>query len=939
MENVTDIYPLSPVQNGMLFHTLTAPDSGVYVEQYCFTVLGALDVDIFKAAWGEVINRHPVFRTAFIWEGLDEPLQVVRTHVSLPWADFDWRSLDSADVDARIRDFLREDRSRGFILEQAPLSRIALMRIDDQKHQVVWSVHHLLTDGWSIALVKNELFDIYAILLRGEIFHANTPPPYRDYIAWLQKQDFDLAEPFWREELRSFSVPTSLRIGDAGPDLAGKYDDQELALSTSTTNSLRTLARHNRLTLNTLVHGAWSILLSRYSGEHDVVYGTTVSGRPAALPRVEEIIGPFINTIPVRVNVPERASLLPWLVEIQDRQLAASRYEHTPLVKIQAWSELSGGRALFESLLVFESYPAEASSSAQEAGLEIADVRYVEQSNYPLALLVVPSDELRLIAVYDTARFESDAIGRLLGHLGHLLRSFAENPHRALGEYTLLTEAERDDILVRWNGALESPVEDAFVHESFERRAEERPDTVAIIFEDVAWTYSELNASADRLGIRLRELGVRAGMYVGLCVHRSPDMLIAILAILKAGGAYVPLDPANPPERLCFILEDTKAPLILTQKRLVAALPKTDARILILDTVGLEGDIREVAIINRDADVHDLTTVPEVISLPINGQNVPSEPVHRTDPAYVIYTSGSTGRPKGVVVCHANLSHSTDARRRVYPESPERFLLLSSFAFDSSVAGLFWPLCTGGTVVLPRPRLELDMDGLASLIDTHKVTHTLCLPSLYGLLLDHAPTERLRSLRTVIVAGESCPTSLARRHERLLPRTKLFNEYGPTEATVWSTVFEVPPQLGGQSVPIGRPIPNVQVYLLDMHGLPVPVGVPGELYIAGAGLARGYLNLPEVTAECFTVHPFSDDPGARVYRTGDLARYRSDGTLEFIGRIDDQVKIRGHRIEPGEIAAALMEHPGVREAVVVARFADSTPPQMSQASRTKATEP
>jgi len=481
----------------------------------------------------------------------------------------------------------------------------------------------------------------------------------------------------------------------------------------------------------------------------------------------------------------------------------------------------------------------------------------------------------------------------MAGHWQTLLEGIVADPKQRLSDLPLLTEADRQQLLVEWNDTRRAYPRDQCIHELFEGQVERTPDAVAVVFENSQLTYRELNQRANQLARHLQALGVGPEVLVGICMERSLEMMIALLGTLKAGGAYVPLDPTYPRDRLAFMLQDAQVPVLLTQRRLLEGLPEHKAQVVCLDA-DWEAIAQESAV----------NTIREVMA-----DNL----------VYVIYTSGSTGKPKGVLVTQQNLVHSTCARTSYYRSSVKSFLLLSPFAYDSSAAGIFWTLCQGGMLVLPGQGLERDPLQIAEVIAHNQVSHVLSVPSLYRELLAQAIPQQLVSLQTVIVAGESCPGELAERHQALLPHTALFNEYGPTEGTVWSSVYEILAQELSTRIPIGRPIANTQVYLLDRHLHPVPIGVQGELYIGGDGLARGYLNRPGLTAERFMRHPFSDDPHARLYRTGDLARYLPDGNLEFLGRIDQQVKIRGFRIEPGEIEAVLSHHPAVREAVVVAR--------------------
>ncbi len=892
LENVADIYPLSHVQAGMLFHTLASPNSGVYIEQYTCKLRGELQIQAFKSAWEKVIERYDTLRTAFVWEALDEPLQIVRQKVELLWTFSDWCSLTSKDREIALAEFLETDRSLGFQLEKAPLMRIKIIRLQDDTYQLIWTFHHLLCDGWSTLIILKEVLTIYSLLCQGKNIILQSPRPYRDYIAWLQKQNLDKAKIFWQELLQGFTEATPLPIANSLTSTSN-YCQKQILLNPQLSESLNSWAKQHRLTLNTVINGAWALILSGYSGEEEVVYGTTVSGRPATLAGVEEIVGLFINTLPVRVQISPNTELIPWLQEIQSQLLNIRTFEYTPLVKIQGWSEVPQGRSLFESIVVFENFPTQ--TQIENSKLKIEDIHYFEQSNYSLVLKVFPEKSLELILIYDANRFESGTIARILGSLETILQGFVENPHSTIASLPLLAQAEQHQLLVEWNKSQTAYPQDVCIHDLFQEQVQKNPDAIAVAFESQYLTYRELNQKANCLARHLQSLGVGADVCVGILLERSFEMVVGILGILMAGGVYVPLDPNYPQERLTYILQDTKATILLTQQKLVNLLPNNSLPTICLDT--------------------DWQKVEENDNLKSSLTNLESN----EHLAYVIYTSGSTGKPKGVLVTHRNLVHSTTARINYYSQPVDRFLLLSSFAFDSSVAGIFWTLCQGGTLVLPKQKLEQDIQELANIIAGEQVTHTLCLPSLYSLLLSYATTVELQSLKVVIVAGEASGRAMAQQHHEKLPDTSLYNEYGPTEATVWSSVYQVPANVESSTIPIGKPIPNTQIYLLNSRQQLVPIGVPGEIFIGGPGIVRGYLNQPEKTTEQFIPDPFSQVEGDHLYRTGDLARYLPDGNIEFLGRVDRQVKIRGYRIELSEIEDVLKHHETVQEVVVVAQ--------------------
>ncbi|HEX9940765.1 MAG TPA: condensation domain-containing protein, partial [Thermoanaerobaculia bacterium] len=653
VEVLEDIYELSPMQEGMLFHTLYAPGSGMYCEQLACTLAGDLDVPAFQRAWEQVVDRHPVLRTAFHWQDLEKPVQVVYRQVEVPWEDGDWRGLSAAEEEARLAAYLEEERRIGFALEQAPLVRLALFRTGEDRHRFVLCYHHLLMDGWCVPLVLGEVLALYEAGRRGETPRLPRPRPYRDFILWLQRRNREGEEAFWRRTLAGFEVPTALpgdrRVpgtltgaGGATEDYADLHD----ALSPGESEALQVLARSRQLTLNSLLQAAWAMLLSRASGEADIVFGATVSGRPGSLPGVESMIGLFINTLPVRVRVPREAPLLPWLLELQDRQAEAREHDHTPLAQIQTWSEAAHGQPLFESILVFENQPVE-SASGREGSFRIGDFRSVERTNYPLTLVVIPGSPLRLRATYDRQRLDPASMARALGHLRTLLAAMSQAaPDARLGDLPLLTAVERHQLVHEWaEGERSAP--GAFLHHLIEEQAARSPEALAVLDSGGAsLSYGELSRRANRLAHHLRVLGAGPDTLVGVCVERSPDLPVALLAVLKAGGAYLPLDAGQPAERLAWMLENSGARVLITSPSLSSALPVVSAAV-----VDLARDRERIA---AGSD-HDPA--------------VPLAPDHL---AYVLYTSGSTGRPKGTLVTHRGLANYLAWALRAYPVAAGR---------------------------------------------------------------------------------------------------------------------------------------------------------------------------------------------------------------------------------------------------------------------------
>ncbi|MCC5666143.1 amino acid adenylation domain-containing protein [Nostoc sp. CHAB 5784] len=900
-KNIEDFYPLSPMQQGILYHSLAAPKSGNYFEQFSWTLHGKLNITVFHSAWQHIVERHSILRTCFVWEGLKEPVQVVHRQVTLLWQEYNWQHLSPDEQQQKLEVFLQSDRSSGFELTQPPLMRLTLVQLSDTSYNFTWSHHHLLLDGWSVALIFKEVLACYKAFNNGEDVYLEAIRPYRDYIVWLQQQNLSMAETFWRETLKGFTTPTWLWADQgARKSLTSEdgYAEQKIQLSAVTTAVLQSVAQQHQLTPNTLVQGAWALLLSCYSGQEDVVFGAVASGRPPILAKAESMVGLFINTLPVRVKVSPKEFLLPWLQKIQTQLLEARQYEYSPLVKVQGWSEVPKGFALFDNILVFENYHIYPSVQERDINFEIEDFHGFERTNYPVTLTVIPGKELLFKITYDDSD-RSDTVTRMLRHLQTLLEGMVANPQQRLCELSLLTETERHQLLVEWNNTKVDYPQHQCIHQLFEAQVERTPDAIAVVFDSEQLTYRELNTRANQLAHYLQKLGVKPEVLVGICVERSLSMVVAILGILKAGGAYIPIDPAYPPERLAFILQDAQVSLLLTQHHLIKNLPQHQTRVVCLDTEW--GSITQES---QQDPINDCTT-----------DNL----------AYIIYTSGSTGQPKGVLVNHSNVVRLLAATESWYKfNQDDVWTLFHSIAFDFSVWELWGALLYGGKIVVVSYWLSRSPEDFYKLLLTQQVTVLNQTPSAFCQLIqveESLGTAKGLNLRLVIFGGEALQLESLRPwfecHGDRFPQ--LVNMYGITETTVHVTyrpLTKADLEVGLGSI-IGRPIPDLQVYLLDQYQQPVPIGVKGEMYVGGAGVTRGYLNRPELTTERFISHPFSDRLNARLYKSGDLARYLPNGDIEYLGRIDDQVKIRGFRIELGEIEALISQHLAVRETIVV----------------------
>jgi len=875
--DLEDAYPLSPMQQGLLFHGLSGAGEGEYINQLAFD-LDALEPAQLRAAWQQLIARHPILRSSFAWDGLEQPLQLVYRQVPELWHVHDWRGQDcsSEALDA----FAGQQRTLPFDFAQPALQRVALLRLADGRHRLVWTYHHLLLDGWSSARLIEEWLGRYV----GEIPKAPAGR-YGDYIAWLQRQDPQRGETFWKARTAQLDAPTLL-AGNA-PVAAGGAGQHtcELLLDTPHTEALAAFARSQRVTLNTLVQAAWLLLLQRHTGQRVVCCGATLSGRPAELAGSGDMLGLFINTLPLIAEPAQHQVLGDWLQALQGETLALQELAHVPLYDVQRWAG-SAGQSLFDTLLVFENYPVDValrSQAMQQLGIDGVIQR--ESTHYPLTLTVNPGERLQLALAARADAFSTGTLEQLAERLGGLLRSLPGNSQRRLGELAMLSPQARSQALAR---AAQQPVLGIGLSLPTLFAEQVRRDGALCAVSDgaVSLDYASLDLASSRLARHLRAHGVGADSLVAVCLERDAQLLVTLLAMLKAGAAYVPLDPEFPAQRLRHMLDDSGAQLLLTHSALLAQLPEAPVgqQRWCLDQLALPAD--------------DSTALPD-----IDPQQL----------AYVIYTSGSTGLPKGVAVRHGALANFLLSMA----DAPglargEKMLALTSLSFDIAALELYLPLLQGASVVMADRAMARDAGCLLDYIVAQGVGCVQATPSTWRMLSEHPRFASLQGLRA-LCGGEALAGDLAARLQGVV--SDLWNLYGPTETTIWSARM----RLGQQAtqVLLGEAIAGTSLHVLDESLEPAADGVAGELYIGGAGLARGYHRRPGLTAERFVADPFGA-PGERLYRTGDLVRWCGEA-LEYIGRIDQQVKIRGHRIELGEIEACLRRCPGVREAAVVAR--------------------
>ncbi|MFD7065177.1 amino acid adenylation domain-containing protein [Streptomyces sp. NPDC059906] len=877
-----NLLPLTPGQEGMFFHALYTPDSEAYLNQLTVRIDGALDPDRLRRAWQSSVQRHDALRSCFRWESLDQPLQLVVRELTP-----DWQEVDLADASPQaVEQWLEQDRGCGLDLARPGLHRVRLLRTGSGQWLFVLTIHHLIIDGWSMGVLFQELLDFY----RTPTLEPPGSVGFHSYVKWVAGQDEADTEAFWRRELEGFTGCAYLGTDRHAnvPDWRNGFADGEYAavLTAQQTAALETWARRERVTTSSTLHAAYVLLLHRFTGLRDILYGVTMSGRPAELPGVDSIVGNLVNVLPVRVLVDDALSTGDWARHVQERIAAVTAVQHSSLAQVQRWSSLPVGEPLFSSFMTVENYPFDRSLTAPDPALLLSEAKAYDRTVYPLNLTVVPGEALQLRFNYDTRRFAGTDIERIAGHLTELLGHLAgESAGSSVGALLSAAWATRTPV-----SAQIAPQELVDVPSQISEAARSNPDGIALRQGEKVRTFAELDTAVLRTARALRRRGIGPGSRVAVQLDHSHTLVETILAVLRAGAAFVPIDWRSDSQRVERIIETAAVDLLVVADAGQAS-KNTRPRVA-------------AAVLEQEA-----------VDLP--AEQVPLPSIDSDSTAYVLFTSGSTGEPKGVVVPHRSLANYVHVAVSSYlrPDGGGA-PLFSSVAFDLTVTTLFAPLAAGRPLdLLPTGQ---GVEGVADLLARGRSFDFIKLtPSHLRMLISAAESQPLEgSVDVLVVGGEQLSEDIVHGWRALSPRTLIVNEYGPTEATVGCCAYQLKPEAEVPSkVPIGKAMPGAELYVLDERGDPAPEGVPGELFIGGLCLADGYLGRADLTASRFVPNPFADPP-ARLYRTGDLVRSLPGGDLVFLGRNDDQVKIRGHRIELGEVESAIRRTAQVSDCVV-----------------------
>lgn len=883
--NIEDIIKLTPLQEGILFHYLSNPESKQYNEQLWISIYGHIEEDLFEKAWDFVINTNEMLRTLFRWDKLEHPIQMILKKLKVKIEKYNLTGSNYGKSD--LENIREKIRTTPVNIETEPF-KIVLIKVEKEKYELIIINHHILYDGWSNAIILNEFMVAYKKLLNREPLLDIQKNKFKEYIKWFENKNSKEQRFFWSDYLNGFNERSIIPKDFIESKDNNKISKFSYSMSDDEYMRITSFCSNSKITLAVLLYTAWGVVLQRYCNTSDILFGITVSGRSARVKGIESMVGLFINTIPMRVTSSDTDRFKTLLNKVEQQLKNNEEYEHTSLTDIKSFSSLTGQEEIFDSIFVVENYPVEKELQKSTPGLHIVGYENYERTNYPLTITVELKDSVKINYVYEEKLFKNSTIENLSACLMNVVNQIITNPDAMVKQSDLTDAEQRNRLLYSFNDTQAEYPDYKIIHRMFEEQAASTPDNIAAIFENKQLTYRELNKKANQLARVLREKGIKQNNIVGIVVNRSFEMIIGIIGILKAGGAYLPIDPEYPRERIEYMLEDSSTNILLTSKQVHAG-------------IGFNGDI-------IDLDDHKV----------FRGDMDDLEPVNEeSDLAYLIYTSGSTGKPKGVMIEHRNvINFIFGIRKDIDIRKSDSVLAVTTICFDIFGLETLLPLAIGAKIVLANEREQEDSALLNKLIFKHKVDVLQLTPSRFQLLREYENIkECFKYVRSLIIGGEAFSQAFYKNIKGIVnDKTNVYNVYGPTETTIWSTVSKLK---ADENITIGKPISNTRIYIIDQNNNLQPEGAIGEICIAGDGLARGYFNKPDLTVSKFIANPF--ELGTYMYRTGDLGRWLSDGRIEFLGRMDHQVKIRGFRIELGEIESTLLSHEDIKEAVVTTK--------------------
>ncbi len=889
-KNIEDIIDLSPMQEGILYQYLKDKESDQYFQQFSLNLSGKMNISSFKKAWQLVIDSNEMLRTVYAWKKLNKPVQIILKESPLVLKEYDF-SEDAVDlVEQKLNELKAEDRREKFDLEAGPLFRIILCKFSDENYEMILSWHHILFDGWSMGIVLKEFFAYFNDFQNGNKLIKVSKNQFKDYIKFCHNQDRKDQVNYWSDYLKGIDTKTILPFDYKTEEEIRRINRYQYKLPENLTKKLEIVVRNMKVTVGSVFYAVWGNLLQKYSNTEEIIFGATVSGRPAGISGIEDIVGLFINTLPLRVKLRAEQKNSECIKNIHMVIQQRQQFETTPLVDIKSYSEFPINESLFDSIVVIENYPLDQKLNNENSLLRVNSYSSFEMSNFDLTLTITTFPSIELCFHYNPEVFKEETIKRLTTHFMNILNALIQNPEMNVADIEMLSIEEKEQLLFEFNNTMVEYPKDKTLQHLFEEQVRKTPDQIAVSYKGRVLSYKELNDRSNQLARVLRQKGVKRNEVVGLVLHRSIEMIIAIWASLKSAATYLPIDPTDPKDRINYRLKDSRVKVVLTYQDLFDLLENCDIVLNIDDERFYQGDSSNLELVNQSTDL-----------------------------AYIIYTSGTTGVPKGNLTAHYNISRIAKNTNYIEIYENDRVLQLSNYAFDGSTFDIFATFLNGATLVLIDQETLIDVDKLAKYLKDQAITVSFITTALFNLLVSHN-LESLDGLRKIMFGGERASIPHVKKALAYLGKERLLNVYGPTESTFIATYYPINEMENTKTIPIGKPLANTYIYIVDQNNQPQPVGIAGELCIAGNGLALGYLIQSELTAEKFVLNPFKvlhQDSGEKMYKTGDLARWLPDGNIEFLGRIDNQVKIRGFRIELGEIENQLLKDERIKEAVVV----------------------